>query len=198
MDDRVRAALDDLERRGLTAPALHACAKAVGRDHRLAQALWKTGRRDARMLAPLVDEPSKVTSSQMDRWSRDFDSWGLCDCACCYLFDKTPYAYAKPAVWASSEREFVKRAAFALIACLAVHDKKAPDASFRKFFPLIATHANDERNFVKKGVSWALRGIGKRNPKLRAEALKLAEKLTTSKDASARWIGRDAIRDLSR
>jgi 3-methyladenine DNA glycosylase AlkD len=218
VDDKVRAALDWLERRGtkanrdgmaryaIVAPKafgvsvgdLRAYARTVGRDHAMAEGLWKSGWYDARMLVPFVAEPSRVTPAQMDRWCRDFDNWAVCDALCFHLFDKTAHAYAKVPVWAAREEEFVRRAAFALIASLALHDKKAPDQPFVRFFPLIEKHAADDRNFVKKGVSWALRGIGHRNPALRARALKLSEKLTKSPDAAARWIGKDAIKDLSR
>ena len=217
-DPRAAAALEWLERRGskknrdgmaryaIVAPkvfgvpvgTLRAYAKTLGRDHDLARALWETGWYEARMLASFVDEPAKVTPSQMDRWSRDFDNWAICDTTCFHLFDKTPHAYAKVPKWAGSTHEFVKRAAFALAASLALHDKRAPDAPFLKFLPLIEKAAIDERNFVKKGVSWALRGIGHRNPALRRKAMALAERLAASDDSTARWIGRDALRDLSR
>ena len=183
---------------GVSVGDLRAYAKTVGRDHDLALGLWDTGWYEARMLATLVDDPGRVTQAQMDRWCRDFDNWAICDTACFHLFDKTPHAYAKVPKWAGRKQEFVKRAAFALIASLALHDKKAPDAPFRKFFPLIEKAATDDRNFVKKGVSWALRGIGHRNPTMRAEAMALAAKLTRSPDPSARWIGRDTVKDLSR
>jgi 3-methyladenine DNA glycosylase AlkD len=214
----VAGALDWLERRGskrnregmarfgIVAPKvfgvsvsdLRTYAKTLGRDHALALALWKSGWYEARMLAAFVDEPARVTPSQMDRWARDFDNWAVCDHACFHLFDKTPHAYAKAKAWASRDEEFVKRASFALIASLALHDKKAPDAKFAGFFRLIERAAPDDRNFVKKGVSWALRGIGHRSPRMRAEALKVAARLAASKEPAARWVGKDAIRDLSR
>ena len=218
MADTVRAALDWLERRGskknrdgmaryaIVAPKafgvsvgdLRAYAKTIGRDHDLALKLWDTGWYEARMLACLVDDPKLVSPAQMDRWCRDFDNWAICDTACFHLFDKTAHAYKTVPKWARRKQEFVRRAAFALIASLALHDKKAPDAPFRRFFPLIEKAAPDDRNFVKKGVSWALRGIGHRNPAMRAEAMKLATKLTKSTHTAARWIGRDALKDLSR
>jgi 3-methyladenine DNA glycosylase AlkD len=183
---------------GVSVSDLRAYAKTLGRDHALALALWKTGWYEARMLAAFVDEPDRVTPAQMDRWARDFDNWAVCDHNCFHLFDKTPHAYTKVTAWARSTDEFVKRAAFALIASLALHDKKADDAKFVKFLPLIERAATDERNFVKKGVSWALRGIGHRNAPMRAAALDLARRLAASDDATARWVGKDAIRDLSR
>lgn len=183
---------------GVSVGDIRTYGKTVGKSHALALALWKTGWYEARMLAAFVDEPSRVTPAQMDRWARDFDNWAVCDNACFHLFDKTPHAYAMVPKWASRKEEFVKRAAFALIASLALHDKKGPDAPFRKFLPLIERAATDERNFVKKGVSWALRGIGHRNPVMRAAALRSAERLAASGDRAARWVGKDALRDLNR
>lgn len=183
---------------GVSVGDLRAHAKRIGRNHDLALALWDTDHYEARMLATLVDDPRLVTPSQMDRWAKAFDNWAICDTACFHLFDKTPYAYTKPAKWAKSRHEFVKRAAFALIASVALHDKKAPDAPFLKFLPLIERAASDDRNFVKKGVSWALRGIGKRNPAMKKEALALAKRLAASDNAAARWVGKDALRDLLR
>ena len=218
MDPRIGETLAWLERRGtrknrdgmaryaIVAPKvfgvsvrdLRAYGKVLGRDQKLAEALWRTGWYEARMLAAFVAEPAKVTPALMDRWARDFDNWAVCDSTCFHVFDKTSHAYKKVPAWAKRKEEFVRRAAFALIASLALHDKKAPDAPFVKFFPLIEKYATDDRNFVKKGVSWALRGIGQRNPKMRAAAMKVAHRMAKSDDATARWIGRDAIKDLSR
>jgi 3-methyladenine DNA glycosylase AlkD len=197
-DGMARFAIVSPKMFGVSVSDLRAYAKTIGRDHRLAQDLWKSGWYEARMLAGFVDEPARVTPAQMDRWARDFDNWAVCDHSCFHLFDKTPHAWAKVPKWAASKEEFVKRAAFALIASLALHDKKAPDSHFRKFLPLIEKSAGDPRNFVKKGVSWALRGIGHRGPEMRAEALKVAHRLAASGDAASRWVGKDAIRDLSR
>ena len=183
---------------GVSVANLHKLAKITGRNHEFALALWETGWYEARMLASLVDEPERVTPAQMDKWCRDFDNWGICDTVCFKLFDRSPHAYKKVEQWAKRRDEFVKRGAFALMASLALHDKEAPDDRFVKWFPLIEQGANDERNFVKKGVSWALRGIGKRNPKLKAAAIKVAQRLASSSVASARWVGKDALRDLGR
>ena len=183
---------------GVSVANLHKLAKITGHNHEFALALWKTGWYEARMLAALVDEPERVTPAQMDQWCRDFDNWGICDTVCFKLFDRTPHAYKKVEQWAKRRDEFVKRGAFALMASLALHDKKASDDSFAKWFPLIEKGADDERNFVKKGVSWALRAVGKRNPKLKVAAIKLAQRLASSDQASARWVGKDALRDLSR
>ena len=183
---------------GVSMTAIKQLAKRLGRDHELALALWDTGVHEARMLTAFVDEPRQVTPAQMDRWVQDFDNWAICDGLCFHLFDKTVHAWAKARAWSRRRGEFQKRAAFALIAALALHDKKAADAAFRQAFPLIERAATDERNFVKKGVSWALRGIGHRGAALHARALVVARRLSASQDPAARWIGRDALRDLTR
>jgi 3-methyladenine DNA glycosylase AlkD len=182
---------------GVTVADIRLLAKRLGRDHDLALALWETGSYEARMLTPFIDEPGRVTPAQMDRWCRDFDSWAICDALCFHLFDKTPHAWRKIAKWSEARPEFARRAAFGLLASVALHDKTAPDKLFLDSFSLIERAATDDRNFVKKAISWALRGIGKRNAKLHAAALKLARRLSASEDSSARWIGRDALRDLA-
>lgn len=171
-------------------------AKHLGRDHGLALALWKTGWYEARMLTAFVDEPARVTPSQMDRWARDFDNWAICDTLCFHLWDKSPLAWKKIRQWSTHRDEFVKRAAFALLASVALHDKKAPDAPFLRSLPLIERGAHDDRNFVKKAVSWALRGVAKRNPKLKRSALVLAKRLAKSDDRGARWVGKDVLRQV--
>ena len=183
---------------GVSVGTLRALGKKLGRDHALASALWRTEWYEARMLCAFVDDPDEVTPAQMDRWAKDFDNWAICDSTTFHLFDKTPYAWDKVAAWAPRKEEFVRRAAFALLAALAVHDKKAPDTNYRRSFKLIARAASDERNFVKKGVSWALRSIGNRSPALNAEAIQLATKLSKSKDATERWVGKDTLRDITR
>ncbi len=183
---------------GVSVGEMRAMAKKIGRDHALADKLYKSGWQEGRMLAVLIDDPKLVTARQMDAWARGFENWADCDTACFHLFDKTPHAWRKIEQWSGRKDEFVKRAAFALLASVALHDKKAPDAPFLKSLKLIERESGDDRNFVKKGLSWALRGIGHRNPKLRAAALKTAATLAKSEIASARWIGKDAIRDLSR
>ena len=172
--------------------------KTLGRDHALARALWATGWTDARMLAAFVGDPARVTSAEMDAWCRDFDSWGIVDTVCFKLWDQSPHAWKKAAQWTTRKPEFEKRAGFVLMACLAAHDKAASDGRFLAFLPLIEKGAADDRNFVKKGVSWALRHLGHRNAALHAAALKTAERLARSDDASKRWVGKDALRDLMR
>lgn len=183
---------------GVPVGVMRAYAKRLGRDHDLALELWKSGYYEARMLATFVDDPALVTPVQMDRWCKDFDSWAICDTACFHLFDRSPHAWKKVRAWAKKRDEFVKRGAFALLASLALHDKKAPDAPFLQGLKLIERAASDERNFVKKAVSWALRGIGKRNRALNAEAVKVSKRLAASSKPAARWVGKDALRELER
>jgi 3-methyladenine DNA glycosylase AlkD len=178
---------------GVSVANIRALAKQLGRDHDLADELWRTGWYEARLLAAFVDDPKLVTPTQMDDWASDFENWADCDTACFDLFDKTPHAFAKVDQWAADEREFVRRAAFALLASVALHDKKAADGLFLDRLKLIEVAATDPRNFVKKGVSWALRGIGgRKSPALRAAARAMADRLAASSDKTARWIGRDA------
>jgi len=183
---------------GVSVGTLRTLAKRIGRHHQLALALWRTGWYEARMLGALVDDPARVTPAQMDRWARDFDNWAICDTVCSHLYDRTPHAWKQIAAWSSREEEFVKRAAFALLASVAVHDKEAPDAPFLGALRLIARASCDDRNFVKKGVSWALRRIGHRNRVLHTAAVKTARQLAAAPQAPARWIGRDALDDLMR
>jgi 3-methyladenine DNA glycosylase AlkD len=173
-------------------------AKEVGRDHELALALWKTGWYEARMLASLVDEPGRVKPAQMERWCRDFDNWGICDTVCFKLFDQVPGAMRKVEPWSRRKEEFVKRAAFALLASLALHDRQTGDAPFARGLVLVERAAGDERNFVKKGVLWALRAIGGRGPALHAAALATARRLAASLEPAARWVGESALREFTK
>ena len=171
-------------------------AKRLGKDHDLAARLWASGWYEARILAALTDEPERVTRRQMNAWAGDFENWGDCDTVCFHLFDRTPFAWEKARQWSASPREYVKRAAYALMASLALHDKTAPDKNFLAFLPLIERGARDERNLVKKGVNWALRAIGRRNLALNKAALATARRLALSEAASCRWVGKDAQREL--
>ena len=182
---------------GVSIYKLRPLAKEIGKNHELALELWSSGIHDARLLAVFVDDPAKVTSEQMDSWAEDFDSWDVCDQACTSLFDLTPFSWRKVFEWAERNEEFVKRAAFSLIAGLAVHDKKAADKKFEQFFPLIKKHSVDERNYVKKAVNWALRNTGKRNLVLNKQTIKLSEELLKVDSKSARWVARDALRELT-
>lgn len=181
---------------GLSIPAIRGMAKRAGTDHQLAQALWESGIHEARIMAAFVDDPSKVTGSQMERWVSEFDSWDLCDQVCSALFDRTPAAHQKAMEWAGRKEEFVKRAGFALMAALAVHDKEAPDSAFLKFLGPIEKESIDERNFVRKAVNWALRQIGKRNARLNRAALEAAGRISRIDSRSARWVAADAVREL--
>ena len=181
---------------GVPVYMLRRVAKETGRNHALAEALWKSGIHEARIVATLIADPALVTSRQMDRWARDFDSWDVCDQACQNLFRYSPLAFAKAAQWAGAKREFVRRAGFSLMAGLAVKAKTATDEQFTAFLPLIAEAARDDRNMVKKAVNWALRGIGKRNRRLHGLAIAAAEEVRQQDSRSARWIAADALREL--
>jgi 3-methyladenine DNA glycosylase AlkD len=183
---------------GVRIPDLRRLAKQVGTDHSLALGLWKTGIHEARILASMIDDPAAVTERQMESWVGDFDSWDLCDQCCGNLFDRTPFAFDKAVEWAGRDEEFVKRAGFALMAWAAVHDKTADDRVFIEFLPLVEREADDDRNFVKKAVNWALRQIGKRNRRLNRAAVSVARRLAKRNDSpAARWIGTDALRELT-
>jgi 3-methyladenine DNA glycosylase AlkD len=184
---------------GVAMAQIQKLAKELGRDHALAAALWKTRVYEGRMLAIYVEEPALVTAAQMEAWAREFDNWGVVDTACFKLFDQTPHAWARASAWTKRREEFVKRAGFALLACLALHTKGGPDAPFLRALGPIERGAADERNFVKKGVSWALRAIGvRRSPALKAAAIKTATRLAASGEAGPRWVGKDALRALTK
>jgi 3-methyladenine DNA glycosylase AlkD len=182
---------------GVSMSMMQPLAKRLGTDHPLAAVLWKSGWHEARILATLVEDPRQVTRQQMNAWAADFDNWAICDTTCLRLFGRTPFAWEKARQWSTSPREFVKRAAFALMASLAGHDKTASNAQFLDLLPLIEQGAHDERNFVKKGVNWALRRIGTRNLALNAAALEVAKRLSQSDEASCRWVGKGALGQLA-
>jgi 3-methyladenine DNA glycosylase AlkD len=218
VDDRVRTTIAWLKRRGskrnrdgmarygivtpkafgVSMATMEPLARRLRPDHTLAQALWETGWHDARMLATLIDDPSQVTRNQMERWCRDFDTWAICDTACFRLFDRSPLAWTQVRRWARRRGEYEKRAGFALLASLALHDKAAPDDTFLRLLPLLERAATDDRNFVKKGVNWALRAIGHRNARLHRASMTVAARLAASGAATPRWAGKDALRDLER
>ena len=182
---------------GVSIPNLRKIARETGVDHALAQQLWASRIHEARILASMIDDPKMVDEQQMEAWVKDFNSWDVCDQCCMNLFDKVPLAWEKIFDWAEREEEFVKRAAFALIACLAWHDKKAGDEKFEQFFPIIKREATDNRNFVRKAVNWSLRHIGKRNLALNRKAIETAREIKEIDSKSARWIASDAIRELA-
>lgn len=183
---------------GLSAPVLKKMAKEIGRDHKIALKLWDSGIHDARLLACLIENPEEATEQQIEKWVSDLNSWALCDCFCVYFLLNTSFAYKKIMDWKDRDEEFVKRAAFTLIAVLGVHDKKAENKVFLNFLPVIREASGDDRNFVKKAVNWALRQIGKRNPDLNQAAIQCAEEMKLYGSKPAKWIANDALRELKR
>jgi len=181
---------------GLSAPQMHALAREAGRDHALALELWGSGVHDARHVAALVADPARVTEALMERWARDFSSWDVVDTCCCYLFIHTRYGWKKAVEWSRRREEFVKRAAFSLMAYLAIHDKAAPNGEFLRLLPILEREAWDERNYVRKAVNWALRQIGKRNLRLNRSAIAAGNRIRRQGSRSARWIAADALREL--
>jgi 3-methyladenine DNA glycosylase AlkD len=182
---------------GISVPALRKLARELGKSHELAEKLWQSGVHEAQILAPMVDVPESVTGQQMERWVKEIDSWAVCDGCCLNLFVKTPFAHRKAMEWSRRKEEFVKRAGFALMAALAVHDKQVGDAKFVRFLPVIKRESVDERNFVKKAVNWALRQIGKRNLQLNKAAIRTGHRIQKTDSRSARWIAADALRELN-
>jgi 3-methyladenine DNA glycosylase AlkD len=183
-------------RLGVSVPDMRKIAKEVGKNHKLALELWKTGIPEAKIVAAMIDEPEKVTEEQMEEWVKDINSWDICDQVCMNLFEKTNLAWKKILDWSQREEEFVKRTAFSLIACLAWHNKQVEDEKFSKLLPVIKNGATDERNFVKKAVNWALRNIGKRNLNLNKAAIKAAREIQQIDSKAARWVASNAVREL--
>ena len=196
-DDMARYGIPSDNAFGVTMADMKVLAKRLGRNHELAAALWRSGWYEARMLTSFVDEPARVTGAQMDRWCRDFDNWGICDTVCFHLFDRTPYAWQKVEQWHDRREEFVRRAAFALLWGLTVHDKHAGNERFVGGLGFIERASTDERHFVKKAVNMALRAIGKRNTALNVAAVQVARRLADSPQPVARWVGKDALRELT-
>ncbi len=215
IDGMARFGINPNNTLGVSVPVMRKMAKEIGRNHGLALQLWDSGIHEARILASMVDDPKLVTEAQLEKWVNGFDSWDVCDQCCMNLFDKTEFAYPKAIEWCKRENEFVRRAAFALMAALAVHDKKANDGQFERFLPKIKKYSFDERNFVKKAVNWALRQIGKRNANLNRLAIETANQILRravahSKNSrgalregiakidsrAARWIAADALGEL--
>jgi 3-methyladenine DNA glycosylase AlkD len=184
------------QRLGVSVPDMRKLAKEIGRDHKLALDLWRTGIAEARILAAMVGDPAKLTEEQMEDWVKGINSWDVCDQVCMNLFEKNQLAWKKIVDWSEREEEFVKRTAFSLIACLAWHDKKASDEKFIELLPVIIRGATDERNFVKKAVNWAIRNIGKRNLNLNEAAINTAKEIRRLDSKAARWVAADAIREL--
>jgi 3-methyladenine DNA glycosylase AlkD len=181
---------------GISAPVLHKLAKEISKNHELANELWASEIHEARILATLIGEPERVTSSEMDRWAIAFDSWDVVDSACCYLYAGSKFAWKKAQDWSKRRELFIKRAGFSLVAYLSYKDKQSPDEKFTKFLRVVERESDDDRHFVKKAVNWALRNIGKRNLRLNREAIRVAEKLRKRDCRAARWIAADALREL--
>jgi 3-methyladenine DNA glycosylase AlkD len=196
LDGMARFGIDVQGRLGIAVPELRRIGRRLGRDHALAQALWDTGVPDAQLLAGMVAEPQRLTARQMDAWVKTIRSWDVCDGACLNAFVGAPAAWERVTAWTARHDEFVRRAGFALLATLAVHDKTAEDARFRDALGLVEAASDDGRNFVRKAVNWALRNIGKRNASLHAAALDCAERLARRESRTARWIAADALREL--
>lgn len=182
---------------GISIPALRKMAKEIGVNHPLAQELWDTGIHEARLLAVFIADPSQATEEQMECWVKDLDSWDICDGFCNNLIYRTPFAVQKAIQWSERPETYVKRAAFSLMASIAVHLKQLPDEQFEVFLDLVYKQAKDERNFVKKAVNWALRQIGKRNADLNQKAISMAQQIQQLDSKSARWIAADALRELT-
>jgi len=196
LDGMARFGIVGDQRMGVSVPDMRRIAKDIGKNHQLALKLWDTGIPEAMIVAGMVAEPDKLTEEQMEDWVVDINSWDICDQVCMNLFEKSPYAEQKIFEWSAREEEFVKRTAYALIACLAWHDKDASDQAFTKYFPVIKNGSTDDRNFVKKAVNWALRNIGKRNIELNQAAIQVAREIQAVDSKSARWIASNAIREL--
>jgi len=197
-DGMARYAIPSDKAFGVPVGVLKKEAKRLGRNHELAAALWDSGWYEARMLAAFIDDPARVTVSQMERWCKDFDNWAIVDTVCFHLFDRAADAWSRPDPWSRSRDEFSKRAAFALLWSLALHDKSAADEKFLSGLVLIEREAKDERNFVKKAANMALRAFGRRSPKVKAAAIAVAKRLADSGDATARWIGADALKEFKK
>lgn len=181
---------------GVSIPVLRQMAKEIRKNQELSIKLWDSGIHEARLLAGFIGEPDKVTEKQFEKWASEFDSWDICDQVCSNLFDKTEFAWEKAVELTKRKEEFVKRTGFVLMACLSVHDKKAKDSDFEKFFPIIIREADDDRNFVRKAVNWALRQIGKRNIKLNKRAIAVAKQIKKMDSKSAKWIASNALSEL--
>jgi len=182
---------------GVSIPEIRKLAQEIGTDRKLALQLWRVNCRERRILASMIDEPAAVPEEQLDQWVAGFDNWEVCDQCCMNLFEKTPYAYKKATQWSKAKEEFIRRAGFVMMARLAVSDKKAHDEKFEAFLPLIIQRADDERNYVKKAVSWALRQIGKRNRHLNQKAIAATRQIQKADTQATRWIASDVLRELT-
>jgi 3-methyladenine DNA glycosylase AlkD len=197
-EGKARYGINNEKGYGLRTPQMRAIAKQIGKNHELALQLWKTEIHEARHIAAMIADPKQTTEELMEQWLKDFNSWDIVDDCCLTLFDKTPYAWKKAVEWTKRKPEFEKRAGFSMMAILAVHDKKAEDSKFEKFFPYLIKESSDERNFVRKAINWALRQIGKRNARLCRKSIAVAKEIYKKGDATSRWIATDALRELEK
>ena len=182
---------------GNSVTTLRNYAKKIGKNHNLAVKLWQSGIRDARMVAACIEDPKTVSENQIDAWVKDFDSWDICDHCCGHLIDKTPFAYKKAKEWSKRKEEFQKRAGFALMAWLAVHDKNVNNSNFEEFLTIIKRESTDGRNYVRKAVNWALRNIGKRDSTMNKKAIEFSKEIQKIDSKTAKWIANDALRELT-
>jgi 3-methyladenine DNA glycosylase AlkD len=196
-DGMARYGLPSAKALGVSVGEIQKYGKRLGRNQALAEALWKTDVYEARLLASFVGEAEKLTPALMNRWCRDFDNWGVVDTVCFKLFDQSPHAWKLIEPWVQMKGEFQRRAGFVLLACVAAHSENIPDETFVRYLPLIERGAVDERNFVKKGVSWALRMVGRQGPTIHAASVELSRRLAESDSPTARWIGRNALKELT-
>ncbi len=181
---------------GVSQQDLKLLAREIGQNDALAVALFNTGVYEARLLCSKLFDPAALTEAQMDAWAMTFDNWEICDSFCMGFFARSAHARAKAEQWSTRQEEFVKRAAFSIMASYGFAHKQAPNEVFERFLVLIERESTDERHYVSKAVNWALRNIGKRNRDLQGMAISLANKLKLSDAACSRWIGSDALREL--
>ncbi len=198
LEGMARYGISIKNRLGVSIPDLRKLAKEIGKDHKLASQLWAKGIDETKILASMIGEENKLTEEQAEKWVANFNSWDVCDQVCMNLFRKIPFVRKKIRKWSKRKEEFVKRAAFSLIACIAVHNKKMPDDEFIKIFSIIKQGSVDKRNYVKKAVSWALRNIGKKNKNLNKAVTKFSKELGQAESKSAKWIARDTLKDIQR
>jgi len=189
-----RLGIDVSQGLGISIWDLRKVAKELGKDQALAEALWQTGIREARLLAGYVADPATISEPTIEAWVADFNSWDIVDQVADVIW-LSPYGVKKAAEWSRRPEEFVKRAGFVIMAGLAV-EKGTTDNVLENFLPIIAREATDERNFVKKAVNWALRNIGKRNIALNKKAIRTAKQIAEIDNKAAKWIAKDALKEL--
>jgi 3-methyladenine DNA glycosylase AlkD len=183
---------------GIFLKDLNILARRIGKNDELAIKLFDTGVYEARLLTSMLFNPQNLTERLMEKWVKAFDNWEICDTFCMNVFGKSRFAVKKAFAWAEKKPEYQKRAGFVCMVQYAFTNQEAPNNVFEKFFPVIIKHASDERTYVMKGINWALRQIGKRNKNLYKEALEVADEILKLDSKPARWIAKDAIRQLKK